>query len=86
MRERDLRQTVPLLQEIFSVRDYWVIALEDDFREVNRAGIEAGIEEVAKARRKYGTPLTLNITHMGGILPTKNFSMAPGRRPWKTSD
>ena len=29
--------------------------------------------EVAQARRKYGTPLTLNITHMGGILPTKNF-------------
>jgi hypothetical protein len=29
--------------------------------------------EVAKARKKYGTPLTLNITHMGGILPTKNF-------------
>ena len=22
---------------------------------------------------KYGTPLTLNITHTGGILPTKNF-------------
>ena len=29
--------------------------------------------EVAQARKKYGTPLTLNITHMGGILPTKNF-------------
>jgi aldehyde:ferredoxin oxidoreductase len=29
--------------------------------------------EVAKARMKYGTPLTLNITHAGGILPTKNF-------------
>jgi aldehyde:ferredoxin oxidoreductase len=29
--------------------------------------------EVAKARMKYGTPLTLNITHTGGILPTKNF-------------
>jgi len=28
---------------------------------------------VAQARMKYGTPLTLNITHMGGILPTKNF-------------
>jgi aldehyde:ferredoxin oxidoreductase len=28
---------------------------------------------VAKARMKYGTPLTLNITHTGGILPTKNF-------------
>lgn len=29
--------------------------------------------EVAKARMKYGTPLTLNITHTGGILPTRNF-------------
>lgn len=29
--------------------------------------------EVAQARMKYGTPLTLNITHVGGILPTKNF-------------
>jgi aldehyde:ferredoxin oxidoreductase len=29
--------------------------------------------EVARARMRYGTPLTLNITHAGGILPTKNF-------------
>jgi aldehyde:ferredoxin oxidoreductase len=29
--------------------------------------------QVAQARMKYGTPLTLNITHAGGILPTKNF-------------
>jgi aldehyde:ferredoxin oxidoreductase len=29
--------------------------------------------EIAKARMRYGTPLTLNITHAGGILPTKNF-------------
>ena len=29
--------------------------------------------EVAKARMNFGTPLTLNITHTGGILPTKNF-------------
>ena len=29
--------------------------------------------QVAQARKKYGTPLTLNITHAGGILPTKNF-------------
>ncbi len=29
--------------------------------------------QVAQARVKYGTPLTLNITHAGGILPTKNF-------------
>ena len=25
---------------------------------------------------KYGTPLTLNITHTGGILPTKNFQFS----------
>ncbi|MBM4276380.1 MAG: aldehyde ferredoxin oxidoreductase family protein [Deltaproteobacteria bacterium] len=29
--------------------------------------------QVAQARMKYGTPLTLNITHTGGILPTMNF-------------
>ena len=29
--------------------------------------------KVAQVRMKYGTPLTLNITHAGGILPTKNF-------------
>jgi aldehyde:ferredoxin oxidoreductase len=29
--------------------------------------------QVAQARMKYGTPLTLNVTHAGGILPTKNF-------------
>ncbi len=29
--------------------------------------------EVSQSRMKYGTPLTLNITHAGGILPTKNF-------------
>jgi aldehyde:ferredoxin oxidoreductase len=31
--------------------------------------------QVARSRMKYGTPLTLNITHAGGILPTKNFQM-----------
>ena len=31
---------------------------------------------VAQARMKYGTPLTLNITHAGGILPTKNFQFS----------
>jgi aldehyde:ferredoxin oxidoreductase len=41
---------------------------------LNRKNFErAKRSEVAQARRKYGTPLTLNITHMGGILPTKNF-------------
>jgi aldehyde:ferredoxin oxidoreductase len=29
--------------------------------------------DVAQARMKYGTPLTLNVTNTGGILPTKNF-------------
>ncbi|NWF92402.1 MAG: aldehyde ferredoxin oxidoreductase family protein [Syntrophaceae bacterium] len=42
--------------------------------ELNRKNYErAKQSEVAKARTKYGTPLTLNITHAGGILPTKNF-------------
>jgi len=36
--------------------------------------------EVAKARMKYGTPLTLNITHAGGILPTKNFKFGTWER------
>jgi aldehyde:ferredoxin oxidoreductase len=31
---------------------------------------------VAQARMKYGTPLTLNITHSGGILPTRNFQFS----------
>lgn len=29
--------------------------------------------KVAQARRKYGTPLTLNITNAAGMLPTRNF-------------
>jgi aldehyde:ferredoxin oxidoreductase len=29
---------------------------------------------VGKARHRYGTPLTLNITHPAGMLPTRNFS------------
>jgi aldehyde:ferredoxin oxidoreductase len=29
---------------------------------------------VGSARHKYGTPLTLNITHEAGMLPTRNFS------------
>jgi aldehyde:ferredoxin oxidoreductase len=36
--------------------------------------------QVAQARRKYGTPLTLNITHAGGILPTKNFQFGTWER------
>jgi aldehyde:ferredoxin oxidoreductase len=34
------------------------------------------VSQVAQARMKYGTPLTLNITHAGGILPTKNFQFS----------
>jgi len=42
--------------------------------ELNKQNYERSRKsEVAKARMKYGTPLTLNITHTGGILPTKNF-------------
>ncbi|MFQ6078927.1 MAG: aldehyde ferredoxin oxidoreductase family protein, partial [Thermodesulfobacteriota bacterium] len=42
--------------------------------ELNRENARRSREsEVAQARMRYGTPLTLNITHAGGILPTKNF-------------
>jgi aldehyde:ferredoxin oxidoreductase len=42
--------------------------------ELNRENYQRALKsEVAQARMKYGTPLTLNITHTGGILPTKNF-------------
>jgi aldehyde:ferredoxin oxidoreductase len=42
--------------------------------ELNKKNYEQSRKsEVARARMKYGTPLTLNITHTGGILPTKNF-------------
>jgi len=41
---------------------------------LNKANYQrALVSLVAQARMKYGTPLTLNITHAGGILPTKNF-------------
>ncbi|MBW2209333.1 MAG: hypothetical protein JRG79_20780 [Deltaproteobacteria bacterium] len=41
---------------------------------INREQYEASRKsEVATARMRYGTSLTLNITHTGGILPTKNF-------------
>ena len=39
--------------------------------------------EVAKARMKYGTPLTLNITQAGGILPTKNFQFGTWDDAWE---
>ncbi|MDI7258572.1 MAG: aldehyde ferredoxin oxidoreductase family protein [Thermodesulfobacteriota bacterium] len=42
--------------------------------ELNRKNYKrAQQSKVAQARKKYGTPLTLNITHTGGILPTMNF-------------
>lgn len=42
--------------------------------DLNRANYErAKVGQVFQARSKYGTSLTLNFTHMGGILPTKNF-------------
>ena len=42
--------------------------------------------QVAQARRKYGTPLTLNITHAGGILPTKNFQFGTWERALEKID
>ncbi len=45
--------------------------------ELNRQNYRRALRsEVAQARMKYGTPLTLNITHTGGILPTKNFQFS----------
>ncbi|OIP90187.1 MAG: hypothetical protein AUK26_10050 [Syntrophaceae bacterium CG2_30_58_14] len=42
--------------------------------ELNRESYQrAKVSQVFQARSKYGTPLTLNFTHKGGILPTKNF-------------
>jgi aldehyde:ferredoxin oxidoreductase len=42
--------------------------------ELNQSSFQRSRQSrVAQARMKYGTPLTLNITHNGGILPTKNF-------------
>lgn len=45
--------------------------------ELNRENYQRALKSrVAQARMKYGTPLTLNITHAGGILPTKNFQFS----------
>jgi aldehyde:ferredoxin oxidoreductase len=41
---------------------------------------------VAQARMKYGTSLTLNITHAGGILPTKNFQFGTWERALEKID
>jgi aldehyde:ferredoxin oxidoreductase len=52
------------------------ISLHDRKRlnELNRGNYQSAQKsQVAQARMKFGTPLTLNITHTGGILPTKNF-------------
>jgi aldehyde:ferredoxin oxidoreductase len=44
---------------------------------LNKANYQRALASpVAQARMKYGTPLTLNITHTGGILPTKNFQFS----------
>jgi aldehyde:ferredoxin oxidoreductase len=49
--------------------------------ELNRANYErAKGSQVFQARSKYGTPLTLNFTHAGGILPTKNFQFGTWER------
>ena len=42
--------------------------------------------EVAKARMKYGTPLTLNVTHAGGMLPTKNFQFGTWEKALRKID
>jgi aldehyde:ferredoxin oxidoreductase len=45
--------------------------------DLNRENYQRALTStVAQARMKYGTPLTLNITHTGGILPTKNFQFS----------
>lgn len=55
--------------------------------ELNRRNSARAQEsEVARARMKYGTPLTLNITHVGGILPTKNFQFGTWEKALKKID
>ena len=53
--------------------------------ELNRENYQrAKVSQVFQARSKYGTPLTLNFTHTGGILPTKNFQYRDlGKGPGK---
>lgn len=41
---------------------------------------------VGSARHRYGTPLTLNITHAAGMLPTRNFSAGQFERGIGTLD
>jgi aldehyde:ferredoxin oxidoreductase len=62
-----------------AIRGANAIPLHDRKRltELNRENYQrALVSPVAQARMKYGTPLTLNITHAGGILPTKNFQFS----------
>jgi len=55
--------------------------------ELNQKNYQRSLKsEVAKARMKYGTPLTLNITHAGGILPTKNFQFGTWEKALKKID
>lgn len=55
--------------------------------ELNKKNYQRSLKsEVAKARMKYGTPLTLNITHAGGILPTKNFQFGTWEKALKKID
>ncbi len=55
--------------------------------ELNRGNLQRSRKsEVAQARMKYGTPLTLNITHLGGILPTKNFQFGTWEKALKRID
>jgi aldehyde:ferredoxin oxidoreductase len=55
--------------------------------ELNRESCRrAQKSQVAQARKKYGTPLTLNITHAGGILPTKNFQFGTWERALEKID
>jgi len=55
--------------------------------ELNRENYQRAKKSVvAQARMKYGTPLTLNITHTGGILPTKNFQFGTWEKALKKID
>jgi aldehyde:ferredoxin oxidoreductase len=55
--------------------------------ELNRKNYQRALRsQVAQARMKYGTPLTLNVTHAGGILPTKNFQFGTWERALEKID
>ncbi len=44
------------------------------------------VSPIGISRRRYGTPLTLNITHAAGMLPTRNFSTGRFERGIGTID